>query len=44
MELLLMAWRVLTIKKVRVDVGISDNFDVMAMIAIGKRDQKKIFL
>ena len=31
-------------EKARVDLGIPDNFDVMAMIAIGKRGQKKIFL
>ena len=28
-------------KKARVDLGISDNFDVMAMIAIGKRGPKE---
>jgi hypothetical protein len=28
-------------KKARVDLGIPDNFDVMAMIAIGKRGPKE---
>jgi hypothetical protein len=31
-------------EKARVDLGIPDNFDVMAMIAIGNRDQRRIFL